>query len=329
MTNEITPENFKVRLLAPCVEPRRIVLPEGEEPRILKAAAYCAEHGVARPVLLGKKELLAAAWQEVNAARVPDSVELIDPTDRLEAYAEVLCEIRKSKGLTREDALKQLTSLTVVGTMMLHLGEVDGLVSGAIHTTADTIRPALQIIKTAPGAKLVTSLFFICLKEQVLLYGDCAVNPNPTSEALADIARQSARTARLFGFEPRVALLSYSTINSGSGPDVDKVKAAMKILRASDPDFAVAGPLQYDAAVDPGVAALKAPGNPVAGKANVFIFPSLEAGNICYKAVQRSSGAICMGPVLQGLRKPVNDLSRGATVEDIIYTIALTAHQAV
>ncbi len=328
MVDEIAPEKFKTRLLTPYAEPKRIVLPEGEEPRILKAAAYCAEHGVACPVLLGKKEVLVTAWQEVNAAKVPDSVELVDPTDKLAHYAEVLCELRKNKGLTRDDALKKLTSLTVVGTMMLHLGEVDGLVSGAVHTTADTIRPALQIIKTAPDAKLVSSLFFICLKEQVLFYGDCAVNPNPTPEALTDIAKQSVKTARLFGFEPRVALLSYSTINSGSGPDVDRVKAAMEILRASNPDFAVAGPLQYDAAVDPRVAALKAPGNQVAGRANVFIFPSLEAGNICYKAVQRSSGAVCIGPVLQGLRKPVNDLSRGATVEDIIYTIAITAHQA-
>jgi phosphate acetyltransferase len=238
-----------------------------------------------------------------------------------------LCEARKGKGLTLDAARKQLEDNTVLGTMMLHLGEVDGLVSGAVHTTADTIRPAFQIIKTAPEVKIVSSVFFMCLPEQVLVYGDCAINPNPTAEELADIAIQSARSAAVFGITPRVAMLSYSTGESGFGPDVERVKAATEIVKQLQPDLIIDGPLQYDAAVDKEVAALKAPDSPVAGKATVLIVPNLDVGNIAYKAVQRSTGIVCVGPMLQGLRKPVNDLSRGCSVKDIIFTIALTAVQ--
>ncbi|EKE01997.1 MAG: hypothetical protein ACD_21C00004G0001 [uncultured bacterium] len=216
----------------------------------------------------------------------------------------------------------------VLGTMMLHLGEVDGLVSGAAHTTANTIRPALQIIRTAPDVKLVSSVFFMCLPDQVLVYGDCAINQNPNAQELADIAIQSAMSAEAFGITPRVAMLSYSTGTSGFGPDVEKVKTAVEIAKQLRPDLMVDGPLQYDAAIDKEVAALKAPNSTVAGRATVFIASDLDVGNIFYKAVQRSTGIVCIGPMLQGLRKPVNDLSRGCSVEDIVFTIAITAVQA-
>lgn len=239
-----------------------------------------------------------------------------------------LCELRKNKGMTQEEAREQLKSTVVLGTMMLKLGEVDGLVSGAITTTADTVRPALQIIKTIPSTKLVSSILFMCLPNQVLVFGDCAINANPTAEELANIAIQSADSAAAFGIDPRVAMLSYSTGTSGFGNDVEKVKLAIEIARTKRPDLTIDGPLQYDAAVSKEVAQLKAPKSKVAGKATVFIFPDLNAGNIAYKAIQRSTNIICIGPLLQGLNKPVNDLSRGCSVEGIIFTIALTAVQA-
>ena len=306
---------------------RRIVLPEGEEPRTIRAAALCAERGIARCVLLGKPESirLVARNQEIN---LPESVEIIDPEIVREKYISPLVEMRKHKGLSPKDAEELLEDTVWLGTVMLALGEVDGLVSGALHSSANTIRPALQIIKTQPGVKVVSSIFFMCMPEQVLIYGDCAVNPNPDAETLADITIQSAESALRFGIPARIALISYSTGESGSGADVEKVREATALAKARRPDLLIDGPLQYDAAAIPDVAAQKAPGSAVAGKATVFIFPDLNTGNTTYKAVQRSANVISIGPMLQGLRRPVNDLSRGALVEDIVYTIALTAIQA-
>jgi phosphate acetyltransferase len=236
--------------------------------------------------------------------------------------------LRKGKGLNAPMATAQLEDTVVLGTMMLALDEVDGLVSGAIHTTANTIRPALQLIKTAPGCRLVSSVFFMLLPEQVVVYGDCAVNPEPNATELADIAVQSAASAAAFGIEPRVAMISYSTGDSGSGAEVEKVREATALARAANPHLLIDGPLQYDAASIESVGLQKAPDSPVAGRATVFVFPDLNTGNTTYKAVQRSAGVLSVGPMLQGLRKPVNDLSRGALVDDIVYTIALTAVQA-
>jgi phosphate acetyltransferase len=255
-------------------------------------------------------------------------VELLDAAKVAPRYVEPLLEKRRAKGMTAELARSELADTIMIGTMMLSLGEADGLVSGAVHTTAHTIRPALQIIKTVPGCDLVSSVFFMCLPDQVLVFGDCAVNPNPTAEQLSDIAVQSADSAAAFGIPPRVAMLSYSTGTSGSGQDVEKVRAATELVRKLRPDLLVDGPMQYDAAVMPDVARQKMPRSPVAGKATVFIFPDLNTGNVTYKAVQRSAGVISIGPMLQGMAKPVNDLSRGCLVDDIVFTIALTAIQA-
>jgi phosphate acetyltransferase len=259
---------------------------------------------------------------------LPDNLEILDPTLIRPNYIQALFEARKHKGLSLEMAASQLEDNVVLGTMMLALGEVDGLVSGAVHSTAHTIRPALQVIKTKPHAHAVSSIFFMCLPEQVLVYGDCAVIPDPDVETLADIAIQSADSAQAFGIPPRVAMISYSTGESGSGADVEKVRAATKLAQSKRPDLLIDGPLQYDAAFMPDVAKTKAPNSPVAGRATVFIFPDLNTGNTTYKAVQRSANVISVGPMLQGLRRPVNDLSRGALVDDIVYTIALTAIQA-
>jgi len=306
---------------------KRIVLPEGSEPRTVRAAAICAERGIARCVLLGDAaEIRRVA--EAQEVELPPEVEIIDPATIRENYVKPLLEMRKHKGLAPAAAAEFLEDNVWLGTMMLALGEVDGLVSGAIHSTANTIRPALQLIKTKPGAKVVSSIFFMCLPEQVLVYGDCAVIPDPDASMLADIAIQSADSAARFGIVPSVAMISYSTGESGSGSDVDKVREATRIARASRPDLSLDGPLQYDAAAIPEVAASKAPESAVAGHANVFIFPDLNTGNTTYKAVQRSANVISIGPMLQGLRRPVNDLSRGALVEDIVYTIALTGIQA-
>lgn len=306
---------------------RRIVLPEGDEPRTVQAAIRCTEKGIARCVLLARPERVAQVAQGLGLV-IPDGLEMIDPDTVRERYVEPMVELRKAKGLTAPQALAQLEDTVVLGTMMLALGEVDGLVSGAIHTTANTVRPALQLIKTAPGAALVSSVFFMLMPEQVLVYGDAAINPNPDAEALADIAIQSADSARAFGIPVRVAMLSYSTGESGSGEDVEKVRAATALVRQRRPDITVDGPLQYDAAAVLSVGQSKAPDSPVAGRATVFIFPDLNTGNTTYKAVQRAAGVVAVGPMLQGLRKPVNDLSRGALVDDIVYTIALTAIQA-
>ena len=307
---------------------RRIVLPEGEEPRTVKAAVACAERGIAHCVLIGRPAEVerVAANQGLT---LPDGVEVVEPTHhRRERYVPAMVELRRHKGVTEPVAREQLEDTVVLGTMMLQQGEVDGLVSGAVHTTANTVRPALQLIGPKADAKLISSVFFMCLPDQVLVYGDCAINPDPNAEELADIAVQSAASAAYFGVQPRVAMLSYSTGESGSGSDVDKVREATGLARTRRPDLPIDGPLQYDAASVSSVAASKAPGSPVAGRATVLIFPDLNTGNTTYKAVQRSADVVSVGPMLQGLARPVNDLSRGASVDDIVYTIALTAIQA-
>ncbi|WP_455813577.1 phosphate acetyltransferase [Pseudomonas graminis] len=306
---------------------KRIVLPEGDEPRTVKAAAICAERGIATCVLLGNPEEIqrVAAAQGVELGK---GIEIVDPEVARVDYVARLVELRKSKGMTEVVAQEQLEDNVMLGTMMLERGEVDGLVSGAVHTTANTIRPPLQLIKTAPGSSLVSSVFFMLLPEQVLVYGDCAINPDPNPEQLAEIAIQSADSALAFGIEPRVAMISYSTGTSGAGSDVEKVREATRIAQEKRPDLVIDGPLQYDAAIMADVAKSKAPNSPVAGRATVFIFPDLNTGNTTYKAVQRSADLISIGPMLQGMRKPVNDLSRGALVDDIVYTIALTAIQS-
>jgi phosphate acetyltransferase len=306
---------------------KRIILPEGDEPRTIRAAALCAQRNIARCVLLGNPDEIhrVASGLEVE---LPENLEILDPTLIRANYVGPLVEMRKHKGLAPKDAADLLDDNVWLGTVMLALAEVDGLVSGAVHSTANTIRPALQIIKTKPGAKVVSSIFFMCLPDQVLVYGDCAVNPDPDAETLADIAIQSADSAERFGIPARVAMISYSTGESGAGADVDKVREATRLAKLKRPDFLLDGPLQYDAATMTDVAATKAPDSPVAGRATVFVFPDLNTGNTTYKAVQRSANVISIGPMLQGLRRPVNDLSRGALVEDIVYTIAITAIQA-
>ena len=306
---------------------KRIVLPEGDEPRTLKAAVVCQQKGIARCVLLGKPERIREV-ADAQALTLPAEIEIIDPEQALHRYVGPMVELRKAKGLTAPQAEKLLEDTVVMGTMMLALGEVDGLVSGAVHTTANTVRPALQLIKTAPGASIVSSVFFMLMPDQVLVYGDCAINPDPSAEQLADIAIQSADSALAFGLQPRVAMISYSTGASGAGDDVEKVREATRIAREKRPGLLIDGPMQYDAASVESVGRQKAPDSPVAGRANVFVFPDLNTGNTTYKAVQRSAGVVSVGPMLQGLRKPVNDLSRGALVDDIVYTIALTAIQA-
>jgi phosphate acetyltransferase len=307
---------------------RRIVLPEGTEERILRAVEALQRRRVVDLTLLGDEDEIRdrAAKLKVDL----HGVEIVDPvsSDRLEDYAACYHELRQHKGVTLEIAREALLDATYFGTMMVHRGDADGMVSGSVTTTAQTIRPAFEFIKTKPGCHLVSSIFFMCLQDRVLVYGDCAVNPNPTAEELAEIAVASADTAAAFGIEPRVAMLSYATGTSGTGEDVEMVRSATEIARAKRPELNIDGPLQYDAAIDAGVARTKLPASSVAGRATVFIFPDLNTGNNTYKAVQRSAGAIAVGPVLQGLRKPVNDLSRGCTVPDIINTVAITAIQA-
>ena len=304
-----------------------VVLPEGTEPRTIRAAVACAERGIARCILLGAPDEVAAQARHLGL-RLPGGVTVVDPRAVAERYVAPLAELRRPKGWTEEVAREHLADPITVGTMMLRQGEVDGLVCGAAHTTAATVRPALQILGTKPGTRLVSSVFFMCLPDQVVIYGDCAINPQPSAEDLADIAIQSAASARVFGIEPRVAMISFSTGSSGAGTDVDKVAEATRIVRRREPGLAVDGPMQYDAAAIASVGQAKRPGSPVAGQATVFIFPDLDAGNTTYKAVQRSAQVISIGPMLQGLAKPVNDLSRGALVDDIIYTVALTTIQA-
>ncbi|WP_338885050.1 phosphate acetyltransferase [Xenorhabdus sp. TH1] len=326
--NLLSPPAFRYQLTELARQAgKRIVLPEGDEPRTVKAAAICAERGIAECILLGDPEEIrrVAAAQGVELGT---GIELVNPASVRERYVPRLVELRKNKGMTEVVAREQLEDNVVLGTMMLEQNEVDGLVSGAVHTTANTIRPPLQLIKTAPNSSLVSSVFFMLLPEQVLVYGDCAINPDPTAEQLSEIAIQSADSAKAFGIEPRVAMISYSTGNSGAGSDVEKVREATRLAQEKRPDLIIDGPLQYDAAIMADVAKSKAPNSPVAGQATVFIFPDLNTGNTTYKAVQRSADLVSIGPMLQGMRKPVNDLSRGALVDDIVYTVALTAIQA-
>ena len=325
----VTPLAFQADLIERArADRKRIVLPEPDDDRVLQAAAQVLAAGIADITFVGDADYVATRASELgldlSAAQV---VSTGDPA-YLERYAEEFARLRAKKGVTLEQAREKVTDVSYFGTMMVHMGDADGMVSGAAHTTAHTIVPSFQIIKTAPGVSVVSSIFLMAMKDRVWAFGDCAVNPNPTAEQLADIAVTSARTAAQFGVTPRVAMLSYSTGTSGAGPDVDAVVEATRLAREKAPELAIEGPIQFDAAVDAAVASKKLPGSDVAGKATVFVFPSLEAGNIGYKAVQRSSGALAVGPVLQGLNKPVNDLSRGALVEDIVNTVALTAVQA-
>ena len=325
----VTPLAFQADLIERArAERKRIVLPEPDDDRVLQAAAQVLAAGIADITFVGDADYVAKRAGELGLDLSAAQVISVNDPAYLERYAEEFARLRAKKGVTLEQAREKVTDVSYFGTMMVHMGDADGMVSGAAHTTAHTIVPSFQIIKTAPGVSVVSSIFLMAMKDRVWAFGDCAVNPNPTAEQLADIAVTSARTAAQFGVTPRVAMLSYSTGTSGSGPDVDVVVEATRLAREKAPELAIEGPIQFDAAVDAAVAATKLPGSEVAGKATVFVFPSLEAGNIGYKAVQRSSGAIAVGPVLQGLNKPVNDLSRGALVEDIVNTVALTAVQA-
>jgi len=307
---------------------KRIILPESYDTRILKAVSICHESRVAKCVLLGQPETIYRISEEqgINLNR---EIEILNPDLIRYKYISRLIEIRKNKGISKYSAINQLKNNTILATLILESGRVDGLVAGASNTTADTIRPALQLIKTNPVYSLVSSIFFMLLPNQVVIYGDCAININPTSEELAEIAIQSANSAKIFNIEPRIAMLSYSTGYSGNGDQVEKVRKATDIVKIKRPDLIIDGPIQYDAAISNTVSKLKSPNSPILGSANIFIFPDLNSGNITYKAVQRSSELISIGPMLQGLRKPVNDLSRGASVQDIIYTIALTSAQSV
>jgi phosphate acetyltransferase len=324
-----TPLMFEYQLMERArADRRRIVLPEGQDDRILEAAAVLLRRGVADLILLGDETTIRARASALGLDLDQASIVSPENPELVERFAAAYAEARAHKGMTLERAREVVTDISYFGTMMVHLGMADGMVSGAVNTTAHTIRPALEFIKTKPGVSTVSSVFLMCLADRVLAYGDCAVIPEPTVEQLADITVSSAETAQQFGIEPRVAMLSYSTGTSGSGAEVEKVRAATALVAERAPDLLLEGPIQYDAAIDPEVARTKLPNSAVAGRATVFIFPDLNTGNNTYKAVQRSAHAIAIGPVLQGLRKPVNDLSRGALVSDIVNTVAITAVQA-
>jgi len=332
-TAVVTPKMFEYELIQRARRHRQhIVLPEGEEDRILRAAEVLLQREVVDITLLGNAQTIREKISQMNLK--VEEAQVIEPSasEVLGDYAETYYALRKHKGITEENARDVMSDATYFGTMMIYKGHADGMVSGSVHSTADTVRPALQVIKTKPGFSIVSSVFLMCLADRVLVYGDCAVNPNPDARQLAEIALSSAHTARTFGIRPIVAMLSYSTGESGKGEDVDKVREATEIAKEKAAEafqgLQIEGPIQYDAAVDPGVARTKLPDSEVAGRATVFIFPDLNTGNNTYKAVQRSAGAVAIGPVLQGLRYPVNDLSRGCTITDIVNTVAITAVQA-
>ncbi len=328
-SERVTPIMFEYELIGKAKADRRhIVLPEGEEDRILHAAEILLQRDVVDLTLLGDPEAINAKIALLDLHL--DGIQIIEPatSERRHEFAGIYHELRKHKGVSKEMALDTVADVSYFGTLMVNAGLADGMVSGAVHTTGDTIRPALEIIRTPPGVSLVSSVFLMCLADRVLVYGDCAVNPNPNAEQLADIAISSAATAQMFGIAPRIAMCSYSTGASGKGQDVDKVREATAIAHEKKPELKIEGPIQYDAAVDAGVAKTKLPESEVAGQATVFIFPDLNTGNNLYKAVQRSANAVAIGPVLQGLNKPVNDLSRGCKVTDIVNTVAITAVQA-
>jgi phosphate acetyltransferase len=325
----MTPTMFEYDLVERAkADKRHIVLPEGDDERVLRAADILLRRGVCDLTILGDPDDVGGRAAALGLEL--DGANLVDPqTSPLRAvYAETYHELRRKRGMTEEGALETAGDVSYFGTLMVQAEAVDGMVSGASHTTGDTIRPAFEVIKAQRGVSVVSSVFLMLLPDRVLVYGDCAVNPRPDSRQLADIAISSAETAATFGVEPRVAMLSYSTGESARGPDVDAVRHATEVVKERRPDLKVEGPIQYDAAVDAGVAEKKLPGSEVAGHATVFIFPDLDTGNIAYKAVQRSARATAVGPVLQGLRKPVNDLSRGCTVTDIVNTVIITAIQA-
>ena len=328
-SKRMTPRMFEFQIVEQAQkEKMRIVLPEGEEERILRAAEILIQRKVADLILLGDVDVIGGKIHSLGLDI--DNGRIMQPNlaPSFDAYVQTYYELRKHKNISVDQARDRLLDNTYFGTMMVYKDDADGLVSGAVNTTAHTVRPALEFIRTKPGYAIVSSVFFMCMKDRVLTFGDCAINPDPTAEELADIAINAAETSRIFGLEPLVAMLSYSSGTSGSGAGVDKVAMATKIAKERSPDLLITGPIQYDAAIDPETARTKLPGDPVAGRATVFIFPDLNTGNNTYKAVQRAAGAIAIGPVLQGLRKPVNDLSRGASVDDIINTVAITAVQA-
>jgi phosphate acetyltransferase len=309
---------------------KHIVLPEGNDERILKAAARLANQEIVKLTILGDPSEVAASFKRLGLNMDASRIRIVNPvqSEYFDEYANTLYELRKNKNVTLEMARDLMSDVSYFGTMMVYKGHADGMVSGAVHTTQHTIRPALQFVKTKPGINTVSSVFFMCLPDRVAVFGDCAVNPNPTAEQLAEIAISSADSSQRFGIEPRVAMLSYSSGSSGEGADVEKVRLATEIVKQKRPDLKVEGPIQYDAAVDPEVGRQKMPNSEVAGKASVLIFPDLNTGNNTYKAVQRETGALAIGPMLQGLNKPVNDLSRGCTVDDIFNTVIITAIQS-
>ncbi|PST83764.1 phosphate acetyltransferase [Pedobacter yulinensis] len=330
-SNAMTPHMFQYQLTQWARrEKKTIVLPEGNDDRILQAAARLVAQDLVKLILLGDPAAIAASVKRLGVDLDLGRIAVVDPVHapEYEDYVQTLYELRKNKNVTLEMARDLMTDVSYFGTMMVYKQHADGMVSGAVHTTQHTIRPALQFIKTRPGISTVSSIFFMCLADRVAVFGDCAVNPNPTAEELAEIAISSADNGRRFGIEPRVAMLSYSSGSSGAGEDVEKVRRATQLVRERRPDIQVEGPIQYDAAVDPVVGRQKLPGSEVAGQASVLIFPDLNTGNNTYKAVQRETGALAIGPMLQGLNKPVNDLSRGCTVDDIFNTVMITAIQS-
>jgi phosphate acetyltransferase len=326
----ITPRMFQYQLVQWAKSAKKhIVLPEGTDERILKAAARLLSQDIVDLTLLGDVNVIHGIIKRLDINLDLTKVKIVNPADDVyyNDYVNTLYELRKNKNVNMEMARDMMTDVSYFGTMMVYKGHADGMVSGAVHTTQHTIRPALQFIKTKPGISVVSSIFFMCLPDRVSVFGDCAVNPNPTAEQLAEIAISSAESSKRFGIEPRVAMLSYSSGTSGEGEDVEKVRKATEIVRLKRPGLKVEGPIQYDAAVDPVVGSSKLPGSEVAGRASVLIFPDLNTGNNTYKAVQRETGALAIGPMLQGLNKPVNDLSRGCTIDDIFNTVIITAIQ--
>lgn len=327
----ITPRMFQYQIVKRAKEHKKhIVLPEGDDDRILMAADALVKQNIVDLTILGNKETILTAIKRLNLSLDTEKVKIVNPvsSDRYQDYVQTLYELRKGKNLSIEMARDLMLDVSYFGTMMVYKGEADGMVSGAAHTTQHTIRPALQFVKTKPGISTVSSVFFMCLPNRVSVFGDCAVNPNPTSEQLADIAISSAETSKMFGIEPKIAMLSYSSGASGEGEEVEKVRKATEMVKQKRPDLKVEGPIQYDAAVDPSVGKKKMPHSEVAGQSSVLIFPDLNTGNNTYKAVQRETGALAIGPMLQGLNKPVNDLSRGCTVDDVFNTVVITAIQA-
>ena len=327
----ISPQMFLFSLTQRAMaDKKHIVLPEGSDPRILRAAEYLLDQNIVDLTLIGDETEIMSLVSDMGLNLDSNKITIVQPENHpsFTEYAETYFELRKHKGTTMDYALDAMKDVSFFGTMMVHKGDADGMVSGATHSTAHTIRPAFQFIKTKPEFSVVSSVFFMALEDRVLIYGDCAVVPRPTAEELAEIAIASAETGKIFGIDPKIAMLSYSSGESGTGEEVDRVRKATKIAKELRPDLLIEGPIQYDAAVDIGVGQSKMPGSLVAGRASVLIFPDLNTGNNTYKAVQRETGAIAVGPILQGLNKPVNDLSRGCTVEDIINTVVITAIQA-